>query len=88
MTQLYSNLVKYVNNTTYLCLVLAVLCSLVVSSVRLASLHTGQHQWMNGSPKPSHVQLSRCPLFIVITENKGGSTHGFKTKNLLYSMEV
>ena len=30
MTQLYSNLVKYVNNTTYLCLVLAVLWSLVV----------------------------------------------------------
>ena len=28
MTQLYSNLVTYKNNTTYLCLVLAVLCSL------------------------------------------------------------
>ena len=40
MTQLYSTLVNYVNNTTYLCLVLAVLCSLVVLRVRLASLHT------------------------------------------------
>ena len=39
-TQLYSNLVNYMNSTTYLCLVLAVLCSLVVSRVRLASLHT------------------------------------------------
>ena len=40
MTQLYSNLVNYVNSTTYLCLMLAVLCSLVVSRVRLATLHT------------------------------------------------
>ena len=40
MTQLYSNLVKYRYSTTYLCLVLAVLCSLVVEGVRLVSLHT------------------------------------------------
>ena len=40
MTQLYSNLVKYVNSTTYLFLVLAVLCFLVVLRIRLASLHT------------------------------------------------
>ena len=46
MTQLYSNLVNYMNSTTYLCLVLAVLCSPVVSRVRLASLHTA-------SPSPS-----------------------------------
>ena len=51
MTQLYSNLVNHMNSTTYLCLVLAVLCSLVVSRVRLASLHTLYHQWMNGSTK-------------------------------------
>ena len=23
----------------------------------------------------SHVQLSKCPLFILIIENKGGPTH-------------
>ena len=40
MTQLYSNLVNYINSTTYLCLLLAVPCSLVVLRVRLASLHT------------------------------------------------
>ena len=34
-----SNLVNYMNSTTYLCLVLAVLCSLVVSRVSLALLH-------------------------------------------------
>ena len=40
MTQLYSNLVTYENNTTYLWLVLAVLCSPVVLRVSLVSLHT------------------------------------------------
>ena len=79
MKQLYSNLVNYMNNTTYLCLVLAVLCSLVVLKVRLASLHTWQHQWIL-SGLLSHVQLSKCSLFILITENKGGPTHGFKNK--------
>ena len=43
MTQLYSNLVNLMYNTTYLCLVLAVLWSLVFSRVRLASLHTASH---------------------------------------------
>ena len=38
MTQLYSNLVNYMNSTTYLCLVLALLCSLVVLGIRLASM--------------------------------------------------
>ena len=50
-TQLYSNLVTYINNTTYLCLVLAVLCSLVVLRVMLASLHMA-------SPLPTY---SSCP---------------------------
>ena len=56
----------WIINTTYLCLVLAVLCSLVVLRVRLASLHTWQHQWMNGSTKAIsyHVQLSKCSPFI------------------------
>ena len=40
MTQLYSNLVYYVGDTTYLCLMLVVLGSPKVSRVRLASLHT------------------------------------------------
>ena len=51
MTQLYSNLVNLMNTTTYLCLVLAVLCSLAVSRVRLASLHTA-------SPLPTQ---NSCP---------------------------
>ena len=92
MTQLYSNLVKYVNSTTYLCLVLAVLWSPVVVWVRLASLHTccvGQacltaHLTTSMDQShciiSSHVQLSKCPLFIIMVENKGGPTHGFKNK--------
>ena len=51
MTQLYSNLLNYMNSTTYLCFVLAVLCSVMVSGVRLASLHTA-------SLHPTH---SSCP---------------------------
>ena len=39
MTQLYSNLVTYMENTTYLCLVLVVLGSPKVSRVGLASLY-------------------------------------------------
>ena len=31
-------------------------------------------------PKPSHVQLSKCSLFILFIEKKGGPTHGFKDK--------
>ena len=93
MTQLYSNLVNYVNSTTYLCLVLAVLWSSVVLRVRLASLHTRQHQWTSGSTKAisclmSNLQLSKHSPFILITENKGGPTHGLKTKNLFCSTEV
>ena len=92
MTQLYSNLVNYVNSTTYLCLVLAVLCSLVVLRVRLVSLHTWQHQWDNLIAS-SHVSCPMCslasvPPFILIIENKGGPTLGFKTENLLCMMEV
>ena len=85
-TQLYSNLVNLMYNTTYLCLVLAVLWSLVFSRVRLPSLHTTSHIM---SPIISiNVQLSKCFPFILITENKGWPTHGFKTKNLFCLMEV
>ena len=85
MTQLYSNLVNHMNNTTYLCLVLAVPCSLVVLRVRLTSLHTGQPQWILLGLL-SHVQLSKCSPFIFIVENKGGPTHGFK-KQRIYSAQ-
>ena len=64
MTQLYSNLVTYMNNTTYLCLVLAVLCSPVVSKVRLALLHTAPCHVMSGVSYVSHVQLSKHSPFI------------------------
>ena len=83
MTQLYSNLVNLMYNTTYLCLVLAVLWSLVVLRVRPASLHATSH--IN---QCIHVQLSKCFPFILVTENKGGPTHGFKAKNLFCLMEV
>ena len=86
MTQLYSNLVNHVYNTTYLCLVLAVLWSLVVSRVRPASLHTTSH--IMPHLISINVQLSKCSPFMLITENKGGPTHGFKTKNLFCLMEV
>ena len=93
MTQLYSNLVNYLNSTTYLCLVLAVLCSLVVPRVRLASLHTISMD----PPKPflisSVALLPLCslvsiPLLILITENKEGPKHGFKTKEFICLTEV
>ena len=51
MTQLYNNLVTYMNNTTYLCLALAVLCSPVILRVRLALLYIT-------SLLPHHVSLS------------------------------
>ena len=74
-----------INSTTYLCLVLAVLCSPVVSRVRLASLHTASllHQSctiiMHG--------LASIPLSL-ITEDKEGSTHGHKTKIQFCSTEA
>ena len=60
MTQLYSNLVTYENNTTYLCLVLAVLCSPVVLGVRLASLYTTSLL----PHSSSHAQLGMHSPFI------------------------
>ena len=83
MTQLYSNFITYMNNTTYLCLVLGVLCSPVVSRVRLASLNTAQFLSHN-----LHVQLSKHSPFLLITEDKGGPTHGHKTKSWFCSMAV
>ena len=80
MTQLYSNVVNLMYNTTYLCLVLAVLCSLVISKVRLTSLHTTS--LLNQSIHSFISRLASNPLFILITENKEGPTHGFKTKSL------
>ena len=87
MTQLYSNLVTYINNTTYLCLVLAVLCSLVVFRVRLALLHMA-------SPLPTYSSIINVMSSLAsiphlwIKDNKGGPTHGHKTKSLFCSTEV
>ena len=58
MTQLYSNLVNLMYNTAYLCLVLAVLWSLVFSWARLASLHMASFY-------PSiHIKLSKHSPFL------------------------
>ena len=88
-TQLYSNLVTYENNTTYLCLVLAVLCSPVFLRVRLALLYTNSLLPHSSS---HHVilflsSLASIPL-LLITEDKGRPTHGHKTKSWFGLMEV
>ena len=63
---------------------LAVLCSPVVSRVRLALLHTAP-------PSPSLTfllhSLASIPL-LLITEDKGGPTHGHETKIQLCSAEA
>ena len=61
-TQLYSNLVNYMNSTTYLCLVLVVLWSPVVSRVRLALLHTASLAPADSSSH-YHAQLSKHSPF-------------------------
>ena len=70
-SQLYSNLVHYDCNTTYLCLVLVVLGSPKVSRVRLASLHTASLSLL------VYIlhSLASIPL-LLISEDKGGPTHG------------
>ena len=82
MTQLYSNLVTYENNTTYLCLVLAVLSSPVVLEVRLASLYMASllpHSSSHTLPHHVMSSLSSIPL-LMITVDKGRSTHGLKQR--------
>ena len=86
-TQLYSNLVNYMSSTTYLCLVLAVLCSLVVSRVRLALLHMASLSLCIIIIMIIMPSLASIPL-LFITENKGGPTLGLKTENLFCLMEV
>ena len=83
MTQLYSNLLYYVSNTTYLCLLLVVLGTPKISRVRLASLHTAS------LPLPACIlhSLANIPL-LLISEDKGGPTHGHETKNQFCSMEA
>ena len=76
-TQLYSNLVNYMNSTIYLCLVLAVLCSLVVSRILLA---LAAHSFTSSSYSQLKPSLASIP-FLLITEDKGGPTHGQKTKS-------
>ena len=70
-SQLYSNLVWYKCNTTYLCLVLVVLQSPKVSKVRLASLHTASLSL------PVCIMHSLASIsLLLISEDKGGPTHG------------
>ena len=76
MTQLYSNLVTYENNTTYLCLVLAVPCSPVVLRVELASLHMSSLL----PHSSSHAQLSKHSPFIDHSRQRKTNTW-FKTKS-------
>ena len=71
MTQLYSNLVYNVKNTTYLYLVLVVLGSPKVSRVRLALLYTSP---LSLSASIMH-SLASIPL-LLISEDKGRPTHG------------
>ena len=67
--QLYSNLVTYMESTTYLCLVLAVLGSPKISRVRLASLHTAS--------LPVCIMSSLASMsLLLISEDKGGPTPG------------
>ena len=75
------------NNTTYLCLVLAVLCSLVVSRVRLALLYTASPLPTNSSSSLLCPAIASAPLLLV-TDYKEGPTHGHKTKSQFCSMEV
>ena len=82
MTQLYSNLVKDVSNTTYLCLVLAVLCSPVVSRVRHALLYTTSLHAMINPLIQSHLMFSLASIpLLLIMEDKGGPTPGHKKKD-------
>ena len=77
MTQLYSNLVTYMENTTYLFLVLVVLWSPRVSRVKLASLHTASFcLFLSLSLSLASISL------ILIPEDKEGPTHGHETKDL------
>ena len=82
-TQLYSNLVYYDHNTTYLCLVLVVLGSPKVSRVRFALLHTASLSlpvYINHQSHSMH-SLASIPL-LLISEDKGGPTHGHENKEL------
>ena len=69
MTQLYSNLVTYMESTTYLCLVLVVLGSPKISKVRLASLHTAST--LSGC---IHVQISKHAPFIDLGRQRRTNT--------------
>ena len=82
-SQLYSNLVYYDHNATYLCLVLGVLVSPKVSRVRLASLHTTSLSLPVCINHQSHSMhnLASIPL-LLISEDKGGPTLGHKNKEL------
>ena len=84
-TQLYSNLVTYMETTTYLCLVLVVPGSPKVSRVRLASLyfsytHHTLHLYTSVYTSP---QLSKHSPFIDPQKTKEDQHMVTKTKSLL-----
>ena len=88
MTQLYSSLVTYMNNTTYLCLVLAVLCSLVISRVRLALLHTALSFFsLLSLYSILYPSLASVPLFIDLRQQRRTNTW-FQNKEFICMMEV
>ena len=80
---MYSNLVYYELNTTYLCLVLVVLGSPKVSRVRLVSLHTASLSLSLCLSVCSITMHSLASItLLLISEDKGGPTHGHKNKEL------
>ena len=80
MTQLYSNLVTYMESTTYLCLVLVVLGSQKVSRVRLALLYTASTLLGCIYHQHPHAQLSKhCP-FIDLGRQRRTNTWSLKQR--------
>ena len=83
-TQLYSNLVIHVYKiTTYLCLVLVVLVSPMISRVRLALLHIPSSFVSSYNTTHSLANIS----LILILEDKGDQHLVTKTKSSLCSMK-
>ena len=72
-SQLYSNLVYYDHNITYLCLVLVVLGSLHTASLSLPVCINHQSHSMHS--------LASIPL-LLIPEDKEGPAHGHENKEL------
>ena len=79
MTQLYSNLVTYMESTTYLCLVLVVLGSPKVSRVRLVLLYTAS-ALLGCLNLQHHAQLSKHSPFIDLRRQRRTNTWSLKQR--------